>query len=941
MKPIKLIISAIGPYADEPLEIDFSQFSGKGLFLISGDTGAGKTTIFDAICFALYGETSGHYRDTKNLRSQYAAPGTKSYVDFYFTHQGEEYRIYRQPGYLRAKQRGEGLIEEKEKAVFYCGAETPQEGKTQVDRRIKELLSISFEQFKQIAMIAQGEFWELLNASTQERTEILRTIFMTERYQRLEQKLRERRNAGLNEKKRLENSVVQYFNEAAAGPKSQLAEDLQKLQEQTAASGGALDLAAMLDLLAALLAEDEAENVLVQADLQAANQLLDERKKALIEAQANNRLLARLAEHQERQRQLAAQGPAMEGQAQLLQRQKAARREVQPVFQRWQEAQALAAKTEADIEKQKQAVAQAEAAQRQSAAVLTPEQLQQAPVQLAEWQSQGRRLADLAADVKKLLSEVWPGYDKEKIKLQNKQNDFAAARREYERLEQQYQQQERILESCRAGILAQTLVAGQPCPVCGSTQHPSPARLPAEAVTEADLKQSKAALERAQQTKDKLLREAENAKGVLHKQAEQLREKALQCLAAANEQAAVALPAGEVEGSDLPPLLQQAQAGLAAQIEKNQQEQRALGQKCLAYIEAARLKGGQTARPAGVKQAIELAQQAAAALQGSKAELAGSLKTLRENLNKQQVEAEKLQGNFVVVLQEKGFADEAEFKSLLATEEEIGQTEKTLNQYHQAVQTNKEQLAQSTEDAKGRVLVDEAALQQQVQAQAQLAADLQTESNLLQTRLTQNGRLQQNIAAQKEPLAAACQESQLCSQLYNLISGNISEKNKITFEQYIQAAGFDNIIAAANRRLLPMSDGQFELFRVQEAGNKRSKASLDLEVQDNFTGQRRPVGNLSGGESFKASLSLALGLSDTVSGDLGGVQMDVLFVDEGFGTLDRKSIENALDILLSLSGANKLVGIISHREELVENIPQQIRVRKSKNGSSIEIDTGF
>ena len=940
MKPIKLIISAIGPYADEPLEIDFSQFSGKGLFLISGDTGAGKTTIFDAICFALYGETSGHYRDTKNLRSQYAAPGTKSYVDFYFTHQGEEYRIYRQPGYLRAKQRGEGLIEEKEKAVLYCGAETPQEGKTQVDRRIKELLSISFEQFKQIAMIAQGEFWELLNASTQERTEILRTIFMTERYQRLEQKLRERRNAGLNEKKRLENSVVQYFNEAAAGPKSQLAEDLQKLQEQTAASGGAWDLAAMLDLLAALLAEDEAENTLVQADLQAANQLLDERKKALIEAQTNNRLLTRLAEHQERQRQLAAQGPAMDGQAQLLQRQKAARREVQPVFQRWQEAQAQAVKTAAAIERQSQALAQAEAALQRAAAVLTLEQLQQAPVQLAEWQSQGRRLADLAADVKKLLSEVWPGYDKEKIKLQNKQNDFAAARREYERLEQQYQQQERILESCRAGILAQTLVAGQPCPVCGSTQHPSPARLPAEAVTEADLKQSKAALERAQQTKDKLLREAENAKGVLQKQAEQLREKALQCLAVAGELAAIALPAGEVEGSDLPPLLQQAQAGLAAQIEKNQQEQRALGQKCLAYIEAARLEKP-LARPASVKQAIAQAQQAAEAVQRLQSTAAGSLETLRQSLREQQTGVETCQAEFTTVLQEKGFADEAEFKSLLATEEEISQTEETLNQYHQAVQTNKEQLAQSTEDAKGRVLVDEAALQQQVQAQAQLVADLQTESNLLQTRLTQNGRLQQNIAAQKEPLAAACQESQLCSQLYNLISGNISEKNKITFEQYIQAAGFDNIIAAANRRLLPMSDGQFELFRVQEAGNKRSKASLDLEVQDNFTGQRRPVGNLSGGESFKASLSLALGLSDTVSGDLGGVQMDVLFVDEGFGTLDRKSIENALDILLSLSGANKLVGIISHREELVENIPQQIRVRKSKNGSSIEIDTGF
>ncbi len=935
MKPIKLIISAIGPYADEPLEIDFSQFSGKGLFLISGDTGAGKTTIFDAICFALYGETSGHYRDTKNLRSQYAAPGTKSYVDFYFTHQGEEYRIYRQPGYLRAKQRGEGLIEEKEKAVFYCGAETPQEGKTQVDRRIKELLSISFEQFKQIAMIAQGEFWELLNASTQERTEILRTIFMTERYQRLEQKLRERRNAGLNEKKRLENSVVQYFNEAAAGPKSQLAEDLQKLQEQTAASGGAWDLAAMLDLLAALLAEDEAENALVRADLQAANQLLDERKKALIEAQANNRLLARLAEHQERQRQLAAQGPAMEGQAQLLQRQKAARREVQPVFQRLQEALVQAAKTAAAIERQSQALAQAEAALQRAAAVLTPEQLQQAPVQLAKSQQQQKEWEHVAGELNRLLHQVIKAYNEDVEEWRKKQQNFEAARDRYNQLDGEYKQQEQILENCRAGILAQTLAEGQPCPVCGSTNHPRPAQLPAEAVTEADLKQSKAALERARQAKDDLLKEVEKAKGVLQKQGEQLKQQVLKALAEAGQPQTEETAKGEV----LTAQLQQAAQDIDGKIKDEKRKQRELGQKCLAYIEATLPQNA--ARPGSVKQAIELAQQAAAEVQRLQSTAAGSLETLRQSLREQQTGVEACQAEFAAVLQEKGFADEAQFKSLLATEEEISQTEETLNQYHQAVQTNKEQLAQSMEDAKGRVLVDEAALQQQVQAQAQLVADLQTESNLLQTRLTQNGRLQQNIAAQKEPLAAACQESQLCSQLYNLISGNISEKNKITFEQYIQAAGFDNIIAAANRRLLPMSDGQFELFRVQEAGNKRSKASLDLEVQDNFTGQRRPVGNLSGGESFKASLSLALGLSDTVAGDLGGVQMDVLFVDEGFGTLDRKSIENALDILLSLSGANKLVGIISHREELVENIPQQIRVRKSKNGSSIEIDTGF
>ena len=175
--------------------------------------------------------------------------------------------------------------------------------------------------------------------------------------------------------------------------------------------------------------------------------------------------------------------------------------------------------------------------------------------------------------------------------------------------------------------------------------------------------------------------------------------------------------------------------------------------------------------------------------------------------------------------------------------------------------------------------------------------------------------------------------------MYNLVKGQTG-KGRVTLEQYIQAAGFDGIIRAANRRLKPMTDGQYELFRLEDSPDRRSSTFLDLEVLDNYTGHRRPVGNLSGGESFKASLALALGLSDTVSSNLGGVQMDALFVDEGFGTLDRKSMESAMDILVSLSGTNKLVGIISHREELMENIPQQIQVTKTKGGSHISIDTG-
>ncbi len=183
-------------------------------------------------------------------------------------------------------------------------------------------------------------------------------------------------------------------------------------------------------------------------------------------------------------------------------------------------------------------------------------------------------------------------------------------------------------------------------------------------------------------------------------------------------------------------------------------------------------------------------------------------------------------------------------------------------------------------------------------------------------------------------------ESVLYIRLYNLVKGTTGN-GKITLEQYIQAAGFDGIIQAANRRLLPMSDGQYELKRKEDSFGKKSNNFLDLEVLDNYTGHRRPVGNLSGGESFKASLSLALGLSDTVSSNLGGIQMDALFVDEGFGTLDRRSMEGALDTLINLSGTGKLVGLISHREELIENIPRQINVKKTREGSHLTFETGI
>ena len=278
MKPIKLIISAIGPYAEEMPPIMFDAFEEKGLFLISGDTGAGKTTIFDAICFALYGKTSGTYRDEKNLRSEYAGDSVQSYVDFYFSHQGREFHVWRQPSYERQKQRGSGVILEKEKAILYEEGQTPIEGLTQVNNAIEELLHINEKQFKQIVMIAQGEFWYLLNAKTDQRTEILRKIFLTDGYKNIESKLKDRMDASYKIKVKAEDSIIQHFEDVSVNEKDELFGELEDIKSRAGRSGSAWNLDEILDVMERLILSDRERLKCIKADL----------KKAEAELKKNN-----------------------------------------------------------------------------------------------------------------------------------------------------------------------------------------------------------------------------------------------------------------------------------------------------------------------------------------------------------------------------------------------------------------------------------------------------------------------------------------------------------------------------------------------------------------------------------------------------------------------------------------------------------------------------
>lgn len=1076
MKPDKLILSGFGPYAGRMPEIDFGQFGDKGLFLVSGDTGAGKTTIFDAICFALYGETSGVYRDTKNLRSEYAEASTESFVEFYFTHQGKHYHVYRQPQYDRPKQRGEGVITEKEKAVLYCEGETPREGTTLVNQAVRELLKIDFRQFKQIAMIAQGEFWDLLNASTEDRTRILRTIFMTSAYQNMEFKLKERKNKSFGERRRTEESILQYFRDAVPPQEGEAADRLVDLQEKAERAGSVWNVEELLEALGEVISQDQSTLLEDGESFRAKHKLLEEKKKELNQAHINNDFLRRFEKFTEEKEQLDAGKREIEEQRAYVERQKAALREVKPVFDVYRKETEGVAETLRDMAAQKEklaaagaAIASAQEALEKSlgqksraeelnkkaekikeeigkykerdmllsavetlegeAAALEKEagvlaaaehalkekiaglegtirEHRDCGARLAAVRSRGKELAALKERLDGVLEEGLSDYEESVKDLAQKQRSFQEADGRYDDMAARRRHCESILESCRAGILARGLEEGKKCPVCGSLHHPEPAALSGESASEEELKELQAKEESARKAKDRALVAAEKAKTALASMEDRLRAAALDCLGNEHSRTRLADASGEeaprnnVCWEDAPwdELFRAAkgeQADIGERILANEKEAAGLEGDCKAYAEAleavekargeetdrlaaqradfderkgknrlsltesrtalreygkleyadyetALREGERAEREAGkILGEIEKAQAARQRAEEEKAAAAALADTLEEALASGKAKALECQEELGRALGAKGFVSEEEFLGYLSTEEDIAVREGVIHEYMQAVRTNEEQLRQAGEDARGRTAADEGKLAEEVRRQEELVEELRRRNVQTEGRMLHNGKIRDNIAARKGPLEGYCRENDICNRLYQLVAGTVPNKAKVTFEQYIQAAGFDGIIAAANRRLLPMSDGQFELLRKDDSDDKKSKTILNLEVQDNFTGHRRPVGSLSGGESFKASLSLALGLSDVVSLNMGGVQMDVLFVDEGFGTLDKRSIESALEILSSLSERNKLVGVISHREELMESIPAQIKVKKTRGGSSIEVDTGF
>lgn len=1059
VRPIKLIVSGVGPYAGEMPPIDFEQFEDNGLFLICGDTGAGKTMLFDAICFALYGEPSGGYRDARTLRSELASEGTESFVEFTFSHQGQVCRVRRSPSYEKPRKRGEGFVAVKEQAVFQWGNDAPVEGIARVNRAVSELLHVDAKQFKQIAMIAQGEFYHLLNAKTEERTVILRKLFQTEGYRKLEDVLKDHMDRENAERIRLQNSILQYFQEVETDEESGLAGELLTLQNRARES--AWNAEDFQEILERILKEDQELLAERAGQLLREEKALGEVNAALATAATNNGFLERLAEAEQKKEVLEKEGPLMESLRAALERERAAVRKTGPLYQAWQNRIRERETAAEEREEKRRALSRAEENLKRAKDCLE-ESLRKEPLmgelaqkadrilgdrerylardelagkreslrtetalaekeegRLKERQGQIRerirsleqeietleesprkldRIQNLAGQLKQLNGQFQQFLDVRIPSLREKEGSLLEKRRDFELIQSRYLAShekrvtaEAVLERCRAGILAGELVEGQKCPVCGSVHHPDPAVLPEETVSEEEWKELKKREEQAEREKNDALIAVQSESAALEESERQLWENGLQCLEGwpgfqghSRKEGREEL-AGLLEGArqDTEERLEQAireEQGIRAECQRLkearenlsrereemtgrlEEEIRLCGEKRLnlaaeseradalweslsglpweSWEQAEKQYQTWKEQAEDIRRGMEKARQEATAAEREYSGIDAALKLTEDNLEKRVQEEQSAQTTYMRSLKEEGFGDTEQFLAWKVTEETIREQEEKLEAYRLALGAADAGLQQARKDAENRTYIHIEERRGQADEQGRKTEALRNRKNLLENRIRNNESRYRAVLELGPQFRNAVRAWTVYQRLYQLVKG-LTGGGKITLEQYVQAAGFDRILQAANKRLLPMSDGQYELFRREDVPDKRSASFLDLDVMDYFTGKKRPVSTLSGGESFQASLSLALGLSDTVASHMGGIQMDALFVDEGFGTLDRRSMESAMNALVRLSGTGRLVGIISHREELLESIPWQIRVEKGKHGSNIRIDRGL
>lgn len=915
MRPLKLTISAFGPYADQQ-ELDFTKLGQSGLYLITGDTGAGKTTIFDAITYALFGKASSDIRKEDMLRSKYAKAETPTFVELTFSHGEKEYTVRRNPEYTRAKTRGTGTTSEKASAQLVSPDGKSVDMKIKdVDNAIRDIIGLTQEQFSQIAMISQGEFRKLLQANTTERQKIFREIFKTEMYEVLQKRLKNEANSIEQQLGEVKRSTAQYIGSILCHEDSLHAVDVRKAKE-----GGILT-ADVLELLKNLLAEDEEVKQRLGELLADKNSQIEVLTKEVTQAETHQKNKEELVKKQEEEKALTleteqAQISLQQAKETIPQQELLEKKinEIDLLLPSYDELDEkidfLTAKEEALKEAEENQTAAQERVDTLSSEIAALKEehksLENAAVVFEQLTAHRSNLVSNKEALDTLIGDI-KELETQQKKLRALQESYLTACSEMTRLQGIYDTKNKAFLDEQAGILASGLVSGSPCPVCGSTEHPQPAILSEGAPTEADVKQAEQALEVAKTEMVEANKAASTQNGKVSSDVEKV-----------NSNIHVLL--GDISVEEAGNVAAERVGALSDDIKKVDEDISAADKK--------KKRKAQLDTQLPEKESALVASTAE--LNSLKAEIA-SLNTAVEQLAKTVEELKKK------LPYESRSAAEAERDALAKKKDDL---KKALNDAGVALKNKSEALTGVQSAAEtlrkqlaGKQDVDLEGLTAQKDLLTQERDQLIEEQNDVGTRLSVNVSARDNIAAKAAETTKLEQRYAWVKALSDTANGSVSGKDKVMLETYIQTTYFDRILERANLRLRKMSGGQYDLKRREEADNKKAQSGLDLNIVDHINATERSVNTLSGGESFLASLALALGLSDEVQAST-GIRLDTLFVDEGFGSLDPEALSKAYNTLAGLTDGNRLVGIISHVAELKEKIEHQIVVKKDRDGAS-------
>ena len=928
MRPLRLTLSAFGPYAAETT-LDLEKLGKGGLYLITGDTGAGKTTLFDAITYALYDHSSSGIREGSMLRCKYADDKTPTFVELEFEVHGVRYTVRRNPEYQRPKARGEGMTTEKADATLtYPDTRPPVTKAKDVTAAVQEIIGLDYNQFSQIVLIAQGQFTKLLNASTEERSRIFRKLFRTQRYAQLQERL-QAEAAALNQQRTAQNAKLDsLLGGLQFAPDDPATEALRALCAQTVPETALALLDALTARQAAALEEADTALQTTEAQLNTVQQQLGAAAQA---QQLAQQLAARQAE-------LAAAKPVLDtarteadrhaGDAAQLDALTAQVTQARTALAAYDALDALCRQQNEARDAARLAAAQAKKRRTQldslNAELVAAESalaaLADADTRLLALQNHSAQLAQRSAALEKLEQRLADCQRQAKT-AHTAQESYRTAAAAQDEAHARRDALERAFLDAQAGLLAENLVEGTPCPVCGSTHHPARALLPHTAPTQAQVEAARQAAASAdRQAQDasaaaqRAMAAANEAKASLRRDAETLLPErfttpegtvpltfALMTNVLADERAAL-----QTEQADCAARCRQAEADCRrkAQLEADRQ--------------------AKTRQRPALEQAAAEADRSAAAQNASADALEGQIAQRRAALPyPQRADAQAALDKLEADRRTLRTGMETAQRKLKQAEQSVAAAEAAVEALTaQQTAAQKEQPACSAEELTAR--------------QAALTAareTLRSREKQLSAQLLPNRKTAAQYRAAAEARQALESRWQWVSALAATAGGTLTSKQKIKLEAYIQMNYLDRILRYANTRLMQMTAGQYELERIG-AENQRSQSGLDLGVIDHYNGTRRSVKTLSGGESFKASLALALGLSDEVQSSAGGIRLDTLFLDEGFGSLDEESLELAIRVLSGLTEGDRLVGIISHVGALKDRIDRQVVVHKARTGGS-------